>query len=110
MTTSPEPVSITAWGELAGERKLPGVLRVLVGGQHARAVALEDDAWSAQVHGLRATRPGVHATAADAVAAILRSSWGRRLGVRTASPVHWSTRATRLANRGADGRADAARA
>ena len=33
--SAPAPVQVSVWGELRGEQKLPGVLRVLVGGQHA---------------------------------------------------------------------------
>ena len=52
-TSRGEPVSVTAWNELAHPGlkllKLPGcALRVLVGGQHAGAVWFEDDAWHAE--------------------------------------------------------------
>lgn len=95
----PAPVTVSRWGELPAGRKLPGtVLRVLVGGQHAGAAEHDGIAWTAQVHGPGLVRPAtVHATAAEAVAAVVRSGWARRLGARAASPVHWSDRATRAA-------------
>ena len=93
-----KPVSVSSWGELRGERKVPGVLRVLVAGQHVGAIECgEDGGWVAQVHGLRPYRPTEHETAAGGVRAIQRSSWARKLGARAASAVYWSDRATRLA-------------
>ncbi len=96
-----EPVSVTCWGEMArrSDRKLPGVLRVLVGGQHAGAVWLEDGAWHAQAHGLKPGPQSDHPTADEALTALLRSAWARRLGARAASRVFWSAKATRLAGR-----------
>jgi hypothetical protein len=88
---------VTTWGELPGEQKLPGVLRVLIGGQHAGAIEYDGNAWTAQAHGPRTSRPSAHATAGEAVAAIVRSSCGRRLGARPASTVRWSAKAGRLA-------------
>jgi hypothetical protein len=96
-----EPVHVAAWGELHGEKKrLPGVLRVLVGGQHAGAVARTADGWTAQAHGLRPTPETSHPTAEDAVRALLRTSWARRLGARAASHVYWSDAARREAAKG----------
>lgn len=95
----PEPVSVTVWGELRAEKRIPGALRVLVGGQHAGAIAHGDGSWTAQAHGLRQSQPTRHDTAAEALAAVLRSPWARRLGARAASRVHWSERATRLVAR-----------
>ena len=81
MSAAPEPVYVAAWGELRGENKrLPGVLRVLVGGQHAGAVQRTTGGWTAQAHGLRPTPETTHATAEEALRALLRSSWARRLG------------------------------
>jgi len=55
--TAPEPATVTAWAEAPGARSLPGVLRVLVGGQHVGAIFRDDSEpsgpWIAQVHGLR---------------------------------------------------------
>jgi len=96
------PVSVSVWGELRGDRKPPGaaVLRVLVAGQHAGMIGRgEDGAWLAQGGGLRPSQPTSHGTAEEALRAVLRSSWGRKLGARAASHVSWTDRATRLAAR-----------
>jgi hypothetical protein len=104
ITSAPTPVSVTVWGELVGERKLPGVvLRVLVDGQSAGGVERHGNTWVATWYaGL--TRSGSlrdrfteHATAEDAVRAVLRSAWARHLGGRVTSCVHWSDRARRAA-------------
>jgi hypothetical protein len=97
--SAPEAVSVTVWGELRAEKRIPGALRVLVGGQHAGAIAHGDGAWTAQAHGLRQSQPTRHDTTAEALAVVLRSPWARRLGARAASRVHWSDRATRLVAR-----------
>jgi hypothetical protein len=94
-----EPVSVSCWGELRGEKKIPGAFRVLVGGQHAGAVHREESGWIAEVHGLRQTAPATHETADAAVQAVLRSCWGRRLGARAASRICWTDKATRAAAR-----------
>jgi hypothetical protein len=100
--SAPAAVAVTTWGELRGERKPPGtVLRVLVAGQAAGAVERTGDVWAAQVHGLHPSRPTSHASADDAVRAVLRSSWARRLGAGADSRVHWSARAHRAAKRAA---------
>jgi hypothetical protein len=97
------PVSVTVWGELPAERKLPGtVLHVLVAGQSAGgAERHQSGAWIATWYA-GMTRSGSlrdrfteHATAEDAVRAVIRSAWARRLGARAASSVHWSDRARR---------------
>ena len=99
---SAAPVSVTVWGELPAERKLPGtVLRVLVAGQHAGAAERTADGWTAQAHGLKPSKPTAHATAEDAVRAVVRSAWARRLGARAASRVFWSDRARRAAAKSA---------
>lgn len=91
-------VTVPAWGELHGERKVPGVLRVLIAGQSVGAIQRTRDGWEAQARGLRPSRPATHASAGDALQAIiLRSSWARKLSARTASGVYWSGRATQLA-------------
>jgi hypothetical protein len=98
------PVSVTVWGELPAERKLPGrVLRVLVGGQSAGGAERVGDVWVATWYaGL--TRSGSlrdrfteHATAEEAVRAVIRSAWARHLGARAASRVFWSDGARRAA-------------
>jgi len=95
--TAPAAVTVTCWGELRGEKKLRGVLRVLADGQQAGAIERAGDGWVAQVHGLRRSQPTSHATASDAVRATLRSSWARRLGARKASAVYWSKQARKAA-------------
>jgi len=94
-----EPVSVSCWGELPGAKKIPGAFRVLVGGQHVGAVRRGESGWIAEVHGLRRTAPTTHETSAAAVQAVLRSSWGRRLGARAASRIYWTDKAARAAAR-----------
>jgi hypothetical protein len=100
-------VSITCWGELPGERTMPGVLRVRVAGQAAGAVERAGDSWAASWYagttrsGAMRDRVTEHASADDAVRAVLRSAWGRKLGARATSRVGWSDRARRFANRAA---------
>jgi hypothetical protein len=98
--------TVTRWGELRGEHHVPGVvLRVLVAGEHAGMIEHSSDGWAAYCSpGL--TRPAAlryrvteHATADEAVRAVLRSGWARRLGGRAASRVNWSDRASRAAGR-----------
>jgi hypothetical protein len=93
------PARVSCWGELRAERRLPGVLRVLVDGQHARALWREGAAWHAryQARVLGPVRETGHATAGEALRAVLRSGFARRLGARAASPVYWSDRARRAA-------------
>lgn len=99
------PAAVSCWGELRAERKVPGVLRVLVDGQHAGAVEYRGGAWAASWHTARyglgpsSDRVTEHATAEDAVRAVIRSGWARHLGARAASRVHWSDRARCLAGR-----------
>jgi hypothetical protein len=102
--TSPAPVSVTAWGELAAERKIPGALPVLVAGQSAGGVERVGSAWRACWYagltrsGQLRDRVREHATAKDAVCAVIRSAWARRPGARAASRVRWSDRARRVAS------------
>lgn len=99
----PAAVSVHVWGEARGEQKHPGVLRVLVAGQAAGAVTRDGPVWSAQSYTPRGTvqpRFSEHATASEAVSAVLRSGWARRLGVRAGSTVLWSQAARNLARRG----------
>ena len=93
------PARVSCWGELPAERRLPGVLRVLVDGQHAGAIWREDNMWHArhQARVLGPARQTDHATAAGALRAVLRSGFARRLGARATSPVYWSGRARRAA-------------
>jgi hypothetical protein len=100
-------VSVTAWAELAprGGAKLPGCLRVLVDGQSAGGAERVGGEWRACFY-LAPTRAGtlrdrisVHATAEDAVKAVIRSGWARRLGARASSRVYWSAKADKLAGR-----------
>ena len=46
--SAPELVAVRAWGELLGEKNLPGVLRVLVGGQSAGGVQRDGNEWTAK--------------------------------------------------------------
>jgi len=96
---TPAPVAVTCWGELPAERPLPGVLRVLVGGQHAGAA--ERAGGTAVAHWSTAgsrDRRTEHASAEDAVTAVIRSGFARRLGARAASRVRWSDRALHAAH------------
>jgi hypothetical protein len=76
------PARVSCWGELRAERKLPGVLRVLVDGQHAGAFWREGPVWHArhQARVLGQARETEHASADDALRAVLRSGFARRLG------------------------------
>jgi hypothetical protein len=99
---APKPVSVNCWGELRAEKKIPGVLRVLVDGQHAGAIMRDGAVWRA---GHQARVPGPvtetgHASAEEALAAVLRSGFARRLGARAGSRVYWSDKARRAASRG----------
>src|ERR1017187_1431966 len=42
------PVAVTCWGDLPAEPRLPGVLRVLIAGQHAGAAERAGDSWVAR--------------------------------------------------------------
>lgn len=100
--TAPAQVSVSRWGDLPNERPIPGALRVLVAGQAAGGAQRTDSGtWAASWY-TAAFRERVteHATAEDAVRAVIRSGWARKLGARAASPVFWSARARRLAARG----------
>jgi hypothetical protein len=98
------PVAVMRWRDLPGARKgMPaGLLAVLVAGQHAGAIAREGDGWVAchQARTLAPARETEHATAEEAVRAVLRSGFARYLGARAASRVYWSTAATRVAGQG----------
>lgn len=104
---SAAPAQVSAWGELPGEKNAPGLLRVLVAGQHAGALSRDDaGGWIAEWH--PAPRPGQvtwstrrseHTTADDAVTAVLRSGFARRLGATAKSRVFWTDKARRRAAR-----------
>src|ERR1700691_4528638 len=99
------PESVTCWGELRGDRALPGCLRVLVTGQPAGGAERKGDSWAAYWYvdmspsGAMRDRISEHATAEEAVRAVVRSPWVRRLGARASSPLSWSSKAIRLAGR-----------
>lgn len=100
--SAPQPVTVRVWGEGRGEQKHSGVLRVLVGGQAAGAVFRDGPAWvsvSYTAHGSVQPRRAEHRTVNDALAAVLRSAWARKLGARAASDLHWSDAAHKLASR-----------
>jgi hypothetical protein len=92
------PVSVSRWGELPFEKPVRGyVLRVLVGGQVAGSFRWEDGTWRAIHQGrvLGPYRQTEHASAAEALRAVLRSGFARRLGARAASRVYWTDRGRR---------------
>jgi len=79
---------------------MPGVLGILVAGQAAGAFYRAGDGWASQWY-TAAYRDRIteHPTAEEAMRAVIRSGWARRLGARAASRVHWIDRARRLASR-----------
>jgi hypothetical protein len=95
---------VTVWGELRGEKKMRGVLRVRVGGEAAGAVYRDGPAWVSQsytVRGYVQPQQRRHDSVHEALAIVVRSSWARKLGARAASDLHWSDRARRAASRAA---------
>ena len=95
------PARVTCWGELRAERPIPGVLRVLVAGQHADAIERAGDGWRACWYtAAYRDRCTAHATADDAIRAVIRSGWARRLGARAASRLYWSDRPRKAAASG----------
>jgi len=100
MSAAAADIAVRIWGEARGERQHAGVIRVLVAGEHAGAIQLgADGGWTAEAGGPDPPEPTSHATAQEALDAVARSSWARKLGARSASPVYWSGRAVRLAER-----------
>jgi hypothetical protein len=89
---------VTVWGELPAERRLPGVLRVLVAGQHAGAVQHDvDRGWIAQWYtASQRDRYTVYPSAESAIRAVPASGFARRLGARTATRLTYSDEARRL--------------
>ena len=87
------------------------VLRVLVAGQHAGAIEHVGSTWTAHwfagmtASGSMRDRVTEYASADEALRAVVRSAWARRLGARAASRVHWSDRARRAAGRKSPSRA-----
>lgn len=67
MTSPAAQVAVSCWGELVAEKRLPGVLRVLVDGQHAGAIWREDGTWHAshQANVRGKPRQTEHATALE---------------------------------------------
>jgi hypothetical protein len=93
-------ISVSAWGELPAERKLPGCLRVLVNGQSVGGAERVGAAWRAVWHTAAfKDRVTVHTTAELAVATVIASGWARRLGARASSPIRWTAKANRLGGR-----------
>lgn len=94
----PAYVSVSKWGELPSDRTLPGCLRVLVDGQAAGGAERVGESWRAcwYTAGFR-DQTTEHATAGEAIAAVIASGWARRLGARKASPVRWTPKARRMA-------------
>ena len=98
--SEPEPVAVRAWGELRGEKNLPGTLRVLVAGQAAGGVQCDGTVWLAEwMTAAMHWQCTDHATAEEAVARVIASGWARKLGARKASRVYWSDKAKRRAAR-----------
>ena len=102
--TAPAPVAVSRWGELPAERRLPGaVLRVLVAGESAGGTERKGSVWVAcwsaglTRSGAMRDRISEHPSAEEAVRAVIRSGWARRLGARASSPVHWTAQARRVA-------------
>lgn len=97
-TLIPAPVTVTCWGELPAERRMPGALRVLIAGESVGGAEHTPAGWVAYRHtAARRDRLTEHPTAGEAVTAVIRSGFARRLGARAASPVHWSACARRTA-------------
>lgn len=104
MSTSlrPAPVNVHKWGEAEYEKSFPAAVRVFVAGQHAGTVYLEDGTWHAE-----RPRPSQswreiaseHETAEEALKAVLRSGFARRLGARAASRVFVTERAKKIMRR-----------
>jgi hypothetical protein len=97
-------VTVSCWGDLPGEERLPRVLRVLVGGRHAGAVRrCEDGRWAAYpltaAGGPELGAAPAFAHAAGAVRAVLSSPWAVRLGARLGGPLSWSDQARQAAER-----------
>lgn len=103
--TTPARVSVSVWGERRGETAIPGLLRVLIGGESAGGADRQNGRWVAcwysgmSPSGAMRDAMSEHDTAEDAVRAVIRAPWSRRLGARTASVVEWSPKAIRLAAR-----------
>jgi len=97
--STPAPVRVICWGELRGEKNIPRVLRILVDGQHAGLFQAAEGRWFAAYQAKVMGKPieTEHASADEAVQAILRSGFARQLGARAASPVYWSDKARRRA-------------
>jgi hypothetical protein len=71
-----------------------------VAGQHVGAIwRSEDRTWRAhhQARVLGPARQTEHASAEEALRAVLRSGFARKLGARAASRVSWTDRACRIA-------------
>lgn len=79
----------------------PTVLDILIDSQICGHIQLDDTTWVAEVSGLRPTAPSTHETAQEALDAVLRSGWARRLGYqKRGSAIHWSDAATAFVQRG----------
>ena len=108
MSAAAADIAVRIWGEARGERQHAGVIRVLVAGEHAGAIQLgADGGWTAEAGGPDPPEPTSHATAQEALDAVARSSWARKLGARSASPVYWFCKAVTWAYTGAGKRTQA---
>ena len=100
--SAPQPVAVMGYGELPGQKNLPGALQVLIAGQSAGGAERDGEAWRAHwMTPATRDRSSVHATAEEAVAAVIRSGFARRLGARKPSKVYWTPQARRRAAGGA---------
>ena len=97
-TVRPASVRVSKWGELPAERTLPGCVRVIVDGQSAGGAERAGDVWRACWYtAAYKDKFTIHATAEDAIRAVIASGWARRLGARKSSTVTWTPRARRMA-------------
>jgi hypothetical protein len=99
MTAPAMPVHVHKWGEASYEKPLRDVVRVFIAGQHAGAVAFEDGTWHASRPRPKQSWKSIdteHASADEALNAVLRSGFARRLGARAASRVIVTPRAQKI--------------
>lgn len=99
MTAAAMPVHVHKWGEAPVEAPVANAVRVFIAGQHAGAVVTENGTWHAsRPHPTRARQSIVteHTSADEALKAVLRSGFARRLGARAASRVIVTPRAQKI--------------
>ncbi len=99
MNTTPShrgaPLHVATWGETVRHGgSLPGAVRLVIGGQDAGSVYRAGSSWAARVTG--ETAATLHATAGDALTAVVLSPRGRRLGWRAASRMTFTLAASQV--------------